>query len=65
MFTQQNKKMIQSHFKDTWLEQMKIKKQKDIIDKEFEKNAPVGSPLDFMKKKVLYETTQPDQQSNA
>jgi hypothetical protein len=36
---------------------MKIKKQKVIIDKEFEKNAPVGSPLDFMKKKVLYETT--------
>jgi hypothetical protein len=44
---------------------MKIKKQKDIIEKEFEKNAPVGSPLDFMKKKVLYETTQPDQQSNS
>lgn len=39
---------------------MRIKKHKDNLDKEYEQNAPVGSPMNFLKKKVLSETIQPD-----
>ena len=44
--------MTQTHFKDTWLEQMKLKKERDIVDKEYEQNAPVGSPMNFLSRKL-------------